>query len=93
MHPESSAGEELTLYTRAGCHLCDEMKAELEPLAHEFGLALQEVDVDGDTDLRRRFGEEVPVLFLAGRKVAKYRLDTQQLRRLLAREQERKARP
>lgn len=78
---------ELTFYTRAGCHLCEEMKAELGPLLEEFGLVLHEVDVDSDAELAARFGEEVPVLFLDARKVAKYRVDVKQFRRLLERSQ------
>jgi len=77
---------ELTLYTRGGCHLCDEMKAQLEPLVREFSVELREVDVDTDAMLAGRFGEEVPVLLLDGRKVAKHRLDVKQLRRRLQEE-------
>ncbi len=73
---------ELTLYTRADCHLCEEAKATLQPLLAEFGISLREVDVDTDPELRTRFGEEVPVLLLNGRKVAKYRVDVKRLRRL-----------
>ena len=74
---------ELTLYTRAGCHLCEEMKAALAPVLREFSLGLREVDVDTDAALRARFGEEVPVLFLGERKIAKHRADITQLRRRL----------
>jgi len=74
---------DLTLYTRAGCHLCEEMKSALAPVLREFKLALREVDVDTDPALTARFGEEVPVLSLGDRKIAKYRLDTKQLRRAL----------
>ena len=74
---------ELTLYTRSRCHLCEEMKSALAPVLREFSLALREVDVDSDPALTTRFGEEVPVLFLDEDKVAKYRLDTAQLRRRL----------
>lgn len=77
---------ELTLYTRGGCHLCEEMKAQLEPLLREFGVELREVDVDTDAMLAGRFGEEVPVLLLDGRKVAKHHLDVKQLRRRLQEE-------
>jgi glutaredoxin len=75
---------ELVLYTRAGCHLCEEAKAQLAPLVSEFGLSYNEVDVDSSPELATRFGEEVPVVFLDGRKVAKYRVDVKQLRRRLA---------
>lgn len=78
---------ELTLYTRAGCHLCEEAKEQVAPLAREFGVALHEVDVDTDAELAARFGEEVPVIFLDARKVAKYRVDVKQFRRLLERTQ------
>lgn len=80
---------ELTLYTRGGCDLCEEMKAQLVPLLREFGVRLGEVDVDTDPALATRFGEEVPVVFLDGRKVAKYRLDVKQLRRQLVQEKRR----
>jgi glutaredoxin len=76
---------DLTLYTRAGCHLCDEMKAALMPLAGEFGARLTEVDVDQSEELRALYGYEVPVLFLRSQKVAKHRLETAQLRRQLQR--------
>ena len=76
---------ELTLYTRAGCHLCEEMKAALKPLLREFRVRLAEVDVDGDEELRAAYGNDVPVLILGARKVAKHRLDVGQLRRQLDR--------
>jgi len=76
---------ELTLYTRSGCHLCEEMKSALAPVLREFKLPLREVDVDTDPALTARFGEEVPALFLGERKIAKHRLDTKQLRRALTR--------
>lgn len=71
---------DLTLYTRAGCHLCQEMKAVLRPLVQEFGAQLGEVDVDKDGELRSNYGNEVPVLFLGARKVAKHKLDVAQMR-------------
>ncbi|HKO04006.1 MAG TPA: glutaredoxin family protein [Candidatus Acidoferrales bacterium] len=74
---------DLTLYTRAGCHLCDEMKAALAPIASEFGARLTEVDVDQSDELRALYGNDVPVLFLGSRKAAKHRLDERQMRRQL----------
>jgi hypothetical protein len=52
----------LTLYGRACCHLCDDMKIALEPLRRDFSFTLHEVDVDADAGLEDRFGELVPVL-------------------------------
>jgi len=74
---------ELTLYTRSRCHLCEEAKATLAPVLLEFGVALKEVDVDTDPALAARFGEQVPVLMLDDRKLAKHRIDARQVRRAL----------
>ena len=76
---------DLTLYTRAGCHLCEELKGSLAPLLREFGARLVEIDVDGHEELRALYGNDVPVLFLGTRKAAKHRLDVAQMRRQLAR--------
>jgi glutaredoxin len=75
---------DVTLYTRAGCHLCEEAKQQMAPLLREFGARLREVDVDSDPALRERHTNDVPVIFLAARKVAKHRVDLAQLRRQLA---------
>ncbi|MGH9774718.1 MAG: glutaredoxin family protein [Candidatus Acidiferrales bacterium] len=74
----------LTLYSRQGCLLCDEMKRAIEPLLGEFGASLRVVEIDSDPALVERYTNDVPVLFLAARKVAKHRVDLLQLRRQLA---------
>ncbi len=79
---------DLTLYTRAGCHLCEEMKAALTPIAREFAARISEVDVDQSDELRALYGNDVPVLFLGSRKAAKHRLDVRQMRRQLERTRE-----
>src|SRR5579863_835813 len=73
----------LTLYTRKGCHLCEELKTQIAPLISRFGSHLREVNIDADPVLRARYNEEVPVLFLGPRKVAKFKVDLAQLRRQL----------
>jgi glutaredoxin len=87
-HPEdvhlAGAGpREVTLYTRPGCHLCEEAKAEIAPLLREFGASLREVNIDEDSVLRERYGWDVPVIFLGARKVAKHRVHVEQFRRQL----------
>ena len=57
---------ELTLLVRAYCHLCDEMRAALQPLADAAGAAVVEIDVDADPSLESRFGDLVPVLLRGG---------------------------
>jgi glutaredoxin len=67
---------QVVLYTRAGCHLCDEVKATLVRLEKRGGLPFtwREVDIDSDPDLQRQFNEEVPVVFIDGKKAFKYRM-------------------
>jgi glutaredoxin len=73
---------DVTLYTREGCHLCDEAKVVIVPLLSEFGAKLREVDIDdADPELRDRYTDDVPVVLLGSRKVAQHRVDPAQLRR------------
>ena len=74
---------EVTLYTRPGCHLCDEAKSQIAPLLAEFGARLREVNIDADPVLRERHNLDVPVIFLGDRKIAKHRVDLSQFRRQL----------
>ncbi|MGE0704915.1 MAG: glutaredoxin family protein [Vicinamibacterales bacterium] len=73
----------LVLYSRPGCHLCDEMKAVVQRVAQTVPLTLAEVDISGDQQLEEQFGLEIPVLLVDGKKAAKYRLTELDLRRIL----------
>ena len=73
----------LTLYSRPGCHLCDEMKSVVQPMARELGCTVDEIDITGDATLEARFGHEIPLLFVNGRKAFKYRVTELELRRRL----------
>jgi glutaredoxin len=74
---------DVTLYTRPGCHLCDEAKVAIAPILHEFGVVLREVNVDEDSVLKERYGWDVPVIFIGRHKAAKHRVDLRQFRRQL----------
>ena len=76
----------LTLYGRAECHLCEEMRAVVEDVARDVPLLLEDVDVDGDPALVAAYGTEVPVLCVNGRRAFKYRVEAPALRARLARE-------
>ncbi|MDP9267049.1 MAG: glutaredoxin family protein [Acidobacteriota bacterium] len=65
---------DVTLYTRAGCHLCDEVKATLTRARAHAEFNLREVDIDSDPDLRARYDLEVPVVVIDGKKAFKYSL-------------------
>jgi glutaredoxin len=74
---------DVTLYTRPGCHLCDQAKAAIAPILREFGAVLREVNVDEDPILKERYGWDVPVIFIGEHKAAKHRVDLPQFRRQL----------
>jgi glutaredoxin len=74
---------DVTIYSRPGCHLCEEAKTRIAPLLQEFGAHLTEINIDEDAQLRARYDFDVPVIFLGARKAAKHRVDLAQFRRQL----------
>ena len=76
----------LLLYTRRDCCLCEEMKSTLSQVADQVSFALEEIDVDTSPVLQEKYGNEVPVLFINGRKAFKYRLTSVELEQRLRRE-------
>jgi glutaredoxin len=77
----------LTLYTKPDCELCHEAKATLLALSQELAFDVVEIDITTDAALYDAFRTEIPVGFLDGRKLFKYRVDPALLRRQLARRQ------
>ena len=73
----------LTLYSRPGCHLCDEMKAVVQRVARSIPITLEIVDISGDPPLEAQYGPEIPVLLVDGKKAAKYRVSEEELTRIL----------
>ena len=75
----------VTLYSRQGCHLCEVARETVARVCAELGEGFEEVDVDTDPELLRRFTEEVPVTFVDGRQHDFWRVDEQRLRAALTR--------
>ena len=75
---------EVIVYSRKGCHLCEIVKEKLTKLERRGGFRWREVDVETDDLLRRQFTDEVPVIFIDGRKAFKYRMDEQEFLKKLA---------
>jgi hypothetical protein len=73
----------LTLYSRPGCHLCEEMKATIDRVAQSVALTLEVIDIADDVQLEARYGLEIPVLLVDGRKAAKYRVSEWELLQIL----------
>ena len=68
-------GKALTLYTRAGCPLCENMAAEVQALIAGTGHGLTPVDVDADPLLKAKYGWEVPLLFDGNTEICRHQLN------------------
>ncbi len=75
----------MVLYGRADCCLCDDAKREIEAARAQARFTLRVVDVDEDPALAERYGHEVPVIEIDGRKAFKYRVTSRELLRRLRR--------
>ena len=73
------------VYSRVDCCLCDEAITQVEAARAVLPFEYSVVDVDGDPDLARAYGEEVPVILVDGRKAFKYRVTARELLRRLGR--------
>ncbi len=76
---------EVIVYSREGCCLCDAVKDTLAAAQAEAEFTWRVVDIDTDPALRATYNDEVPVVFLDGRKAFKYRMEKRDFLRLLAR--------
>jgi glutaredoxin len=75
----------VTIYTRPGCHLCGEAKAAIYASGCNGEFALEEINIDEDPALGKRYGYDIPVIFINGVKVFKHSVDPQEFKRKLRR--------
>jgi len=76
----------VTLYTRAGCCLCDDARQVLAAARARAAFDLEEIDIDHHPEWRALYNDEVPVIAIDGRKAFKYKVTMDEfLKRLKAR--------
>jgi glutaredoxin len=73
----------VVVYTRTGCHLCEDALRVVSAVCDKCGESFALVDIDSDADLVARFTDEVPVVFVDGRQHAFWRVDAGRLRAAL----------
>jgi glutaredoxin len=75
----------LTIYSRPGCHLCDEMKTLVKQVVNclPHPVSIEEIDISTNPELERRYGHAIPVLMVNGRKAAKYRVTEADVMRIV----------
>jgi hypothetical protein len=74
------SGITLTLLSKPGCHLCDEMETAIAPVLAEYGARLDKRDVRDDPETRRRYQLEIPVLLLGEAELARHHVTAELLR-------------
>jgi glutaredoxin len=75
----------VTIFSRPGCHLCEVAKEAMLNAGCEGEFVLEEVNIDEDSALRDRYGDDIPVIFINGVKVFKHRVDPSEFKRKLYR--------
>ncbi|WP_445258480.1 glutaredoxin family protein [Nocardioides aurantiacus] len=75
----------VTLYTRVGCHLCEQAREVVAQVCADLGESFDEVDVDSSAELQEAYTEQVPVTLVDGRRHDFWRVDEARLRAALAR--------
>lgn len=69
----------VTLYTRPGCHLCDDARAKLQAMRRRNPFTLEEINIEEDDALHRAYLERIPVIHLDGEHLSDYVVDEQAL--------------
>lgn len=72
------------MYTRHGCHLCEDAKAVLDRVAADVEFSLAVHDIDQDAELQRRYSWDIPVLLVDGVELFKHHFDEARLRAKLS---------
>ena len=71
------------IYSKPGCHLCDDAREIVAAVCASLDERYDEVDITGSAELMARFGEEIPVIFVDGRQHDFWRVDADRLRAAL----------
>jgi glutaredoxin len=75
---------QVTLYSKAGCHLCDVARAHLEELAATHEIIIDEIDIRRDTSLFERYRYRIPVIVVDGSERLEGRIEASQIISLVA---------
>jgi glutaredoxin len=78
-----STAARITLYSKPGCHLCDDARRVIDVVCEELGTSYDEVDITTSPELMDAYGEQIPVTFVDGRQHDFWRVDPARLRKAL----------
>ena len=72
--------EVVSIYSRHGCHLCEVALEVLESMKLELSFTIEEIYIDGDDELERLYGEQIPVIHIDGQHHDFWRVDPERFR-------------
>jgi glutaredoxin len=70
----------VTVYSRHGCHLCEDAVKTLEGMREELAFEIEIIYIDGNSELEKLYGNEVPVIHINGQHHDFYRVDPERFR-------------
>lgn len=70
---------QIDIYSRPGCHLCDEAKDVIERVQRRLGFAVRVINIEDRPELEQAYGQEIPVVFINGNKAFKYHVTEAEL--------------
>ena len=73
----------IDIYSRPGCHLCEDAKAVIEQFRSAYAMVLQTINVEDDPELESRYGYDIPVVLINGQEVFRHRIERSELERKL----------
>jgi glutaredoxin len=76
---------QIDIYSRPGCHLCDEAKDIIDRVRKRHAFAVRVINIEGDPALESAYGTEIPVVFINGSKAFKYHVDERELEKKVKR--------
>jgi glutaredoxin len=77
------SGDRLTLFSKPGCHLCEDARALVDELQPSYGYAVEEIDITTRDDLFARYRYDIPVVLMNGEEIARGRIDDRRLVELI----------
>ena len=81
--------EIVTVYSRSGCHLCENALNEIKKFSAEFKFQIEEILIDGDEELEKKYGEEIPVILINGKRHDFFKVDPERFRSAMQNESRR----
>ena len=76
----------VTVFSRTGCHLCEVALSEINKFHGEFEFQVEEILIDGNPELEKKYGEEVPVILINDKQHDFFRIDPERFRNAMQKE-------